>query len=447
MRALAHLANLTGCSGKLIVPTKLISVQKSSRQFMHLIPRIKFGKICVGAGLGIATVLNTLIPVAQATPAPHPSKPHTVQLSAENSAVPQQASSQAEFLGDPVGYSLNGQHIVYRGEDGHIYELWFDRNEWKQTNLTKAANAPLAAGNPTGYSLGSLHVVYRGNDNHIHELWFDGDQWKHTDLTLEAQAPPAAGEPVGYVLESQHVLYRSSDGHIHELWFDADQWKHTNLTQEAQAPLAAGDPSGYSLGSLHVVYRGEDGHIHELWFAPDALNNKWRHEDLTEATKAPLAAGEPVGYVLKSLHVLYRGADGQIHELWFDTKAFNKKWRHSNLTEAAKAPLAAGDPTGYSLGSLHVVYRGNDNQIHELWFDNKGFNQEWEYTNLTEEAKAPPAAGDPSGYVLGSQHVVYRGEDGKIHELWFDNKAFNQRWKYANLTEEVNAPASETGQN
>ncbi len=65
------------------------------------------------------------------------------------------------------------------------------------------------------------HVVYRGIDGHIHELWYNG-AWHHNDLTDAADAPAAVGDPSGYTWSAdrtEHVVYRSSDGHIHELWF------------------------------------------------------------------------------------------------------------------------------------------------------------------------------------------------------------------------------------
>ncbi len=46
-------------------------------------------------------------------------------------------------------------------------------------------------------------------------------------------------------------------------------WNHNDLTAATGVSAAAGDPFGYTWsvdGTKHVVYRGTDGHIHELWF-------------------------------------------------------------------------------------------------------------------------------------------------------------------------------------
>jgi hypothetical protein len=318
--------------------------------------------------------------------------------------------------GDPAGYTWDvdsTQHVVYRGTDSHIHELWFN-GTWNHADLTRA---PVAAGDPAGYTWdvdSTQHVVYRGTNNQIHELWFNGT-WNHADLTSATGAPAAAGNPAGYTWDvdsTQHVVYRGTDNHIHELWFNGT-WNRADLTGATGAPGAAGDPAGYTWdvdSTQHVVYRSINGHIHELWF-----NGTWNHADLTSATGAPAAAGNPAGYtwdVDSTQHVVYRGTDNHIHELWF-----NGTWNHADLTGS---PAAAGDPAGYTWdvdSTQHVVYRGTDNHIHELWFDGT-----WNHADLTSATGAPAAAGNPAGYtwdVDSTQHVVYRGTDNHIHELWF----------------------------
>ena len=254
--------------------------------------------------------------------------------------------------------------LSYRGEAG-----------WNRNDLTVAAqNAPLATGDPAGYTWdvdSTQHVVYRGADGHIHELWFN-NAWHHNDLTnASGGAPLAASDPAGYTWDvdsTQHVVYRGADGHIHELWFN-NAWHHNDLTNASGgAPLAASDPAGYTWdvdSTQHVVYRGADGHIHELWF-----NNAWHHNDLTNASGGPpLAASDPAGYtwdVDSTQHVIYRGGDSRIHELWF-----NGQWNYNDLTSAAgNPPAAVGNPAGYTWSvdrTEHVIYRTAVGHIQELW--------------------------------------------------------------------------------
>jgi hypothetical protein len=112
-------------------------------------------------------------------------------------------------------------------------------------------------------------------------------------------------------------------------------------------------------------------------------------------------------------------------------------WRVNDLSVAAQAPAAAGSPTSYTWdkdGTEHVVYAGVDGDVHELWF-----NGAWHHNNLTVAAGgAPSPAGDLFGYtwsVDGTEHVVYRGGDGHIHELWF-----NGAWHLNDITAAAGAP-------
>ncbi|MFJ8469673.1 hypothetical protein [Streptomyces swartbergensis] len=346
---------------------------------------------------------------------------------------------------DPAGYTWSAdqtQHVVYRDAAFHIHELWFKGGLWNHADLHQEAGLGLlpVVGEPDGYAWDEVapfaqHVVFRqaGGQQRIHELTFVNDQWRHKDLMAAAGnvGDTAMSNPVCYVWDvdkTRHVIFRDGVGRVHELWNNG-QWHHSNLTLATQggpAPVAVGDPFGYTWDvdkTQHVVYRGADNHIHELFFK----DWKWHHSNLTLATQggpAPVAVGNPFGYtwdVDKTQHVVYRGADNHIHELFFK----DWKWHHSNLTLATQggpAPVAVGDPFGYTWDvdkTQHVVYRGADNHIHELFFK----DWKWHHNDLTFSAGgAPLAAGDPAGYtwdVDQTQHVVYRGADNHIHELWF----------------------------
>jgi hypothetical protein len=83
-------------------------------------------------------------------------------------------------------------------------------------------------------------------------------------------------------------------------------------------------------------------------------------------------------------------------------------WQHTDLTNAAGAPDAAGDPAGYidAQGTQHVIYRGTDNHIHELRSDSG--------TDLTRTIGRPDAAGRAARVFRAP--VVYRGTDNDSRE-------------------------------
>jgi hypothetical protein len=76
----------------------------------------------------------------------------------------------------------------------------------------------------------------------------------------------------------------------------------------------------------------------------------------------------------------------------------------------------------------HVVYHGTDGHIHELWWDAAG----WHHNDLTARTGAPTAGSDPIGYVFGhlrdTQHVVYNSDDHHIVELLWEPLASNPQF-------------------
>jgi hypothetical protein len=311
------------------------------------------------------------------------------------------------------------QHVVYRGTDGLIHELyWTATAGWRVGRLSGTPGAAPAAGDPAGYMDGQTqHVVYRGTDGLIHELyWTAAAGWQIGTLSATHGAAPAAGDPAGYMDgQTQHVVYRGTDGLIHELyWTAAAGWQIGTLSATHGAAHAAGDPAGYMDGQTqHVVYRGVEEAIHELYWTPAG---GWQIGGLTGTPGALPAAGDPAAYIdNQTQHVVYRGFDGLIHELYWTPAG---GWQIGTLSATPGAAQAVGDPAGYMDGQTqHVVYRGAGGLIHELyWTPANG----WQVGALSATPGAAQAAGDPAGYMDGdTQHVVYRGTDGLVHELYW----------------------------
>jgi hypothetical protein len=343
-------------------------------------------------------------------------------------------------------FSIEGdksEHVFYRNHDGDILELFTklgDNRGWQSNNLTTAAAAPKAASGPNAYywnDTRTAHVFYRGTDDAIHELYRDAvGKWAHTDLSKGTQAPKAAGEPAGYVEEdnkTQHVIFRTTDGDLVELFSkygETTGWKLRDLAKDAGAPRAAGSPDAFywrGTRSQHVVYRGGDDNVHELFLEP---NGKWSHANLSDGAKAPRAAGDPCAYVEEknsTEHVVYRTAEGDIIQLYAKYKGTDG-WHQEDLTKEANAPKAAGDPSGDRLRestlrgivTQHVVYRGTDDAIHELFLG--GAENKWTHNDVSKAAgTTPKAAGDPVYFVFAAnrtQHVVFQTSEGGIYELY-----------------------------
>ena len=75
------------------------------------------------------------------------------------------------------GYNAadNTQHVIFRSADGHLHELWHFLGEAAvhHADLTVAFEAPAATLSPTYFATPwapNQHVAYRGNDGHVYEL-------------------------------------------------------------------------------------------------------------------------------------------------------------------------------------------------------------------------------------------------------------------------------------
>lgn len=163
----------------------------------------------------------------------------------------------------------------------------------------------------------------------------------------------------------------------------------------------------------------------------------WKMEDLTASTSAPLGTFSPATYVFQGTqHVIHQGftsaqgSDGSVHELYWD----NGTWNHHDLTLQAGAPSIglSQDLTGYAFtaqGTQHVDYTGQDGHVHELYWNS---NDDWQHRDLTLAAGAQLASSGPTGYEFRGQHVVYVGDDRHVHKLEWDNG--NNSWHDSDLT-------------
>jgi hypothetical protein len=339
-----------------------------------------------------------------------------------------------------------------------IHELRLQGGSWVDANLSAIVsdNPPAVPAVDDAFAYvtpdGVPRVVYRGQDNHIHELRLQGS-WIQSDLSAivsnSPPAVPAAGAPFAYVTPDgvPRVVYRGQDNHIHELRLQGS-WIQTDLSaivsDRPPAVSAAGDPFAYVTpdGVPRVVYRGQDNDIHEL-----RLQGKWIQTDLSaivsNSPPAVPAAGDAFAYVTPDRvpRVVYRGQDNHIHEL-----RLQGSWIQADLsatvTNRPPAFSAAGDPFAYVTpdGVPRVVYRGQENDIHELRLQGSWIQADLSAI-VSNSPPAVPAAGDAFAYVTPDRvpRVVYRGQDNDIHELRLQGK-----WIQADLSAIVSTspPAS-----
>jgi hypothetical protein len=285
--------------------------------------------------------------------------------------------------------------VIHRGDDGHVHSIYWtpDGVASKRLSASVEGGVPKAATGtvPTGHytpATNTTMVHYRDIDDNIQTLYWIGDDAVRSDgayINIDEGWPLAQGNPWSYLDtdHTQHVIaYRGQDDHIHSLyWRDDTAVGHDNLSAVAGAPQAAGDPVAYYIPShtygenfanvaisVHqFTYRSVDGELIELW---------WKGEDvvqcgnLTQVSNGPKAASDPFAYyepVSNTKHVFYYAEDGHLHELWW--VPLTNGPQDVDLTVGALAPPAAqARPYAFTQNPTrqHVIYRGTDNQIHEI---------------------------------------------------------------------------------
>ena len=124
-----------------------------------------------------------------------------------------------------------------------------------------------------------------------------------------------------------------------------------------------------------------------------------------------------------SRQVVYRTEKGQLHESISSADASTVT--NTIVSLPPNVPPAAGRPSVYTRipGERHLLYRGDDNHLHDLLMPAAGDKDAaWQHTNLTELLSQPVARCDPSVTVVdGVPHIVYVGQDSMTHELWYDD--------------------------
>lgn len=379
-----------------------------------------------------------------------------------NETIPVPSRTPPAGVGRPAGLVFgpqNAQHVVYRAGDGSISDLFSTGTGWfYQTPSSDAIaadpalNLETAAGDPHIYGIderGILCVPYHGATK-IHELsWSQLDAtmndterlstgWRIETLYQGASAADApVGRPFGGIFQPQRgVVFRTQDGKIKAAVESSNGVSWEILEINAGLARAISDPTGLLMTkteqlvttvlSRHIFYVGDDGDVHEL---RSVDGQTWNHSNITQAMPGvikPKAGGSPCAYAFlgqNTLHVVYRGTDDCIQELW----GFPGSWNHNPV--GGPFTKAKGDPVGYvteKLGIQHIVYRGGNDEVVELWW--LGI---WRENILTKTARdAQQTKSDVFGYsgeISNTQHVVYIASDGNPRELEWNTNGWHPR--------------------
>jgi hypothetical protein len=143
-------------------------------------------------------------------------------------------------------------------------------------------------------------------------------------------------------------------------------------------------------------------------------------------------------------HIVFIGPGNHIDELYYGQNLNSGQRWHTDLTQTAANDgiiTAASESAlvGYSDTTQHVIFIGSDGDLHEFW--STGNPVTWKDTDLTKTVNgiSDPASGCPLvGYIWqGMQHIIYIGSDNHIDELYNTGQ-----WTFDDLTGSSNPSAA-----
>ena len=318
--------------------------------------------------------------------------------------------------GDPVAVADQGGVVLYfRGHDRVLEAAQAARpGGWQVTDLSGIAGVTGWHDPRAVLAASQRFVVFAGDDDDWHLLTRSADgRWSAAHLLAEArrggavQLPASSGQPAVYLAPgslSPHVVGRlGTSGELFELAPGSRGWQATNLTRLVTpgVPAATYSPAIYHGGTeTFVVYRALRG---QLW---QIATGAHRAVNLSAAAAGSVrAAGHPACFVLgDEVHVVYRGTDQNIYELYGRGAA----WSGRRLPCPG---LAASDPACVAdgRGALAAV-RGADGMVRVLRFDGSA----WTCTDTVRSAvsgSAPPAPAAPQPHEPGRSMFAILGAD------------------------------------
>ncbi len=359
------------------------------------------------------------------------------------------------------------RYVIYRQGDGRLGELSStgDNEDWIRSVIRVEGGFALAEGRPFVYSLkpGNRRILYRGQDGHLYELSEPGGGgegvWGKRDLTSQLQLPIASSDPTAVVaMGTIHIAFVDQSARPWEVWLEPNGvWRSHPLPT---SPRPASEVSIAAAASgLYVAYRTMFNVpcVQTVpWDAVAEGRRPWRHR----LTQRVPCQGQPVGsdaggtwriifrpipeWPLREPFIFhwdngrgYREYSGSCDGLMQGVAA-RQRFQALDLigeptTGATSDPIALADVSGKQHYLAYVDAVGHLQEAH--WIEPTGADPgkgSWRLTDLMKLSGAPLAEGEPAGLVsrwASGRYYVYRGRDGSLHELRFDG-----RWRHRNLS-------------
>ncbi len=337
-------------------------------------------------------------------------------------------------------------HFVYRGSGDSVESLWTTLNGWFINDLTDSSDlepdsiAPEPPrSTPVVYEVpgaGVLCVAYATKNQVVEHSWAQADgALANSDTSLEwttrvvfTRSPTGTvpiGKPAGGVFAPRRgLVFRLGD----QLLKAVEGEVPASLAPDL--PPLAGDPATClvtdtsvppKVVSRHVFLAASDGHLYELH--SDEAGLAWAPTQMTAGVSAPAHPAKHAALssfqqaATKTLHVVYRGADERVYELW---RKAGGDWQ---LRPAVNALLPAqGDPVAFADPRSEMTYVSYQTDLGTIALLSRHANAEFKYQEWSPQSEGEPSPdtelASPCTYVQdGVVEIAYRAAGGAIAYL------------------------------
>jgi hypothetical protein len=353
----------------------------------------------------------------------------------------------------------NGQqHVAYFDGAGVLWDSWYDPgpSSWKLQKINSGgcttAPAGQISGTPSVWVVkNQQHFTYRAPNGDIWDPFYDGNSWKLQKINTGGctTGPAATSDPFGcvYLDGQEHVGYFAG-GDFWDSWYDPNKnsWNLQKINNggctKGPAALTISNDRGPFIWTVfqqqHFTYPDAEGAIWDAFY--DYGNNSWHLQKINMGgcTTGPKTVGFPFVSVYWNgqQHVLYRDAEGNIWDSWYDNGANAWKLQKINAGGCTTGPAAVSDPSASVFGTVmffgsttilpgqqHITYRDASSNIWDSWYDGPPGPETWKLQKINAGGctTGPAALKTPFIWTWGQQqHFTYPNGGGEIWDSWYD---------------------------
>jgi hypothetical protein len=363
-----------------------------------------------------------------------------IQEDAPGALAPQETPSETMYFYD----GTERMYVFYRATDGTLRVNIWSGATWDWANQGQPQQSKLK-GSPSALQAvyntlrgARLYAFVAGEDGHLYENYWDGSQWRWTDHgvpsnTLLATSPSAIAywrEPFGELSETfqrMQVFCVSENGNLFSRQWNGSEWQW--LAHQKPAAAVRGRPGVATMryGGSQRVYafvRVDGGGLAERYW--DGQSWHWTEHGTPPGTTVasdPCMVQTRIGGT-ERLYAFFVSAKGKLGVRFWD----GGQWQWGDLGTPSASITGKATATAYWLGNqsrINVFVRSTNGQLQEVYWD----GSRWQWSVRGGPGNIPLDS-DPDvvrWQLAGARrlNVFVVGHNRHAYSNWWDGSQWN----------------------